>query len=140
MPSDTKQEISSSVDCDQKELVNKSKILIEPYQYDNSKLTQVEFKKDPQKITVEIPLFFGEEYRVVFTTVNLPQNSEINIYDKPAKSRKRELLYGTTSNSGTEFLFELERADKMVIEYDIPPVGKDSIAQKACILFMMGYR
>lgn len=140
VPYDKGTEPPSATRCDQKELTDKGKTLLDPFQYDNSRLTQIDFKNKPQKITLDIPLFFGEEYRTVFTTVDLPQNAEINIYDKPANSKKRELLFSSKNSSGTDFLFEIERSDKMIVEYDIPLVGSDSINKSACVLFMLGYR
>ena len=52
--------------CNAKELKEKAKNVLEPYKYDSSELTRILYKNKETLKEVEVPLFIGEKYRIVF--------------------------------------------------------------------------
>ena len=111
--------------------------LIKPYVIDGFKLTKIMFKNKPQKKEVEIPLFYGESYRIVFLTNELPLDVDINIYNKANTARKRTLFYSSKDAPKSDTLtFETDRAKEFFIEYDIP--ATDTM-KSGCVSFMIGY-
>lgn len=126
--------------CDAKALKDKAKKQLEPYTYDMSKLTHITYKAQAWLKEIEIPLFIGEKYRLVFNTEALPKQIVISIYNRDKDSKKRKLLF-TTKDAGAdkrEFAFDLTMARKAFIDYEIP--SGDSTAAGGCLVFMMGYK
>lgn len=126
--------------CTSIETKKKCKEALKPFKYDASKLSRITFKTKPQIKELEIPLFFGEKYRFVFNTEGLPQDIDINIFDKRFEAKKRELLW---TNKGakagqTQFVWEPKKAKKMYVTYDIP-VTSDTI-KRGCVVFVLGYK
>lgn len=106
---------------------------------DGLKLTKITYKPKPQKKLVEIPLYMGEYYKIIFYTAELPQDIDIDIYNKPESSKRRKLLFSSkesSKNNENTYVFETDRADNFYIEYSIP--GTDTI-KSGCISFMLGY-
>ncbi|HKC69689.1 MAG TPA: hypothetical protein VKG26_15735 [Bacteroidia bacterium] len=126
--------------CDAKVLKEKAKKQLEPYTYDMSKLTHITYKTKPWLKEIEVPLFIGEKYRLVFNTELLPKPIVINIYNRDKDSKKRKLLFTTKDAPADkkEFAFDLTMARKAFIDYEMP-VG-DSTADGGCLIFMMGYK
>ena len=52
--------------CNAKDLKEKAKNTLEPYKYDSSELTRILYKKKESVKEIEVPLFIGEKYRMVF--------------------------------------------------------------------------
>jgi len=126
--------------CDGKALKDKAKKQLEPYTYDMSKLTHITYKPKPWLKEIEVPLFIGEKYRLVFNTELLPKQIVISIYNRDKDSKKRKLLFTTKDAPADkkEFAFDLTMARKAFIDYEMP-VG-DSTADGGCLIFMMGYK
>ena len=117
---------------------------MEPYKYDSQKFTRINFTKKAQQLEVEVPVFVGEKYRVVFNTSAMPETPVIgiNIYTKSKDTGKRDAIF---SNKGVpagtkELVFDAPRLRKLFIDYDVP--ATDSTEQKLSgyILFMVGYK
>lgn len=127
--------------CDQKTLKNRCKVMLGPYKYDSAKVTRISLQKRPQQFEVEVPVFIGEQYRLVFNNAQAPGNVTINVYNKPKDARKRELLFSTKDSSATdkEFIFDAPKARKLFVDYDIAPDSTNSKA-KGCAVFMVGYK
>jgi hypothetical protein len=126
--------------CDGKALKEKAKKQLEPYTYDMSKLTHITYKPQPWLKEIELPLFIGEKYRLVFNTELLPKQIVISIYNRNKDSKKRKLLFTTKDAAADkkEFAFDLTMASKAFIDYEIP--SGDSTAPGGCLVFMMGYK
>ena len=123
--------------CDQNEIKKMLAPLLKPFIADGFKTTKIMFKKQPQKKEVEIPLYFGENYRIIFLTSQLPMDIGISIYNKSATSKKRTLLFSSKDVPKAEVLkFATDRAKDFYVEYDIP--ATDSI-KSGCVSFMIGY-
>jgi len=127
--------------CDQKTLKNRCKVLLTPFKYDSAKMTPLSLQKKQQKVEIEVPVFIGEKYRLVFNMAQAPKGVVINIYNKDKEAKKRELLFSTkdSSKTDTEFIFDAPRVKKMYVDYD---VATDSLNTKAkgCAVFMVGYK
>ena len=91
--------------CNAKELKEKASALLEPYKYDSSELTRIIYKDKQTVKEVEVPLFIGEKYRIVFELEALPKQVEVQIYNKDKESKNRKLLF-----SSKDFLAEIGRA------------------------------
>jgi len=124
--------------CNLKQVKVKLKPIVAPFIPDGFKLTRITFKKKPQKKLVEIPLFYGENYRIIFSTVGLPRDIGIKIFNKRAQARKRVILFDSESatKNGDIYKFEANKVKNFYVEYDIP--ASDSI-MSGCISFMLGY-
>lgn len=127
-------------DCDQKTLKNKCKTLLGDYKYDSAKMTKIVMQKKAQKIEVEVPVFIGEKYRLVFNMAQAPKGVTINIYNKDKEAKKRDLLFSSKDAKGDakEFVFDAPRVKKMFVDYDVAPDSLNTKG-KGCAVFMVGY-
>ena len=129
-------------EVDKAKLVADCRTKMDTYKYDSQKFTKINFTEKSQLLEVEVPVFVGEKYRIVFnTSALLPNNISINIYTKSKESEKRENIYsnkGVVSPTG-EYVFDVPRVRKLFIDYEIPA---DSTSQKKSgyILMMVGYK
>ncbi len=131
----------ASAPCDGKTLKeNAKKQFGEGYTYDMSKLTQIQYKAKPWLKELEVPLFIGEKYKLVFNTEAMPKVIVISIYNRDKESKKRKLLFTTKDSPADQkhFVFDLSMARKAFIDYEIP--AGDSTASGGCLVFMMGYK
>lgn len=130
-----------TADCDQKTLKNRCKAMLGQFKYDSAKVTKIALQKKSQKLEVEVPVFVGEKYRLVFNTAQCPGKVTINVYNKDKEAKKRDLLFSTRDSSGSdrEFIFDAPRVRKMYVDYDIAPDSTNSKA-KGCAVFMVGYK
>ena len=104
-----------------------------------SKLTHITYKPQPWLKEIEVPLFIGEKYRLVFNTELLPKQIVISIYNRDKDSKKRKLLFTTKDAADKrEFAFDLAMARKAFIDYEMP--AGDSTVDGGCLIFMMGYK
>lgn len=125
--------------CTSTETKKRCKEALSPYGYDASKTTKITFKHKPQLKELEIPLYMGEEYRFVFNVEGLPQDVDINIYDKKYEAKNRKVLWSSKDQAGgDEFIFDPEKSRKMYINYIIPPT--DGEIKKGCVVMVLGYK
>lgn len=126
--------------CDQKALKDKAKKILEPYKYDVAKVTAIIYKDKPTVKEIEVPLFIGEKYRLVFNAEALPKQVVINLYNRDKESSKRKLLFSSKDATADkkDFSFDYSFANKIFIQYDIP--AGDSTAKSGCLVFMLGYK
>lgn len=131
---------NGEIACDQKALKDKAKKMLEPYKYDLAKVTRIVYQDKPTMKEIEVPLFIGEKYRLVFNTEALPKNVVVNCYNRDKESKKRKLMFSSKDAGADkkEFAFEYSFANKIFIDYDIPP--GDSAAAGGCLVFMLGYK
>lgn len=125
--------------CNVKELKEKAKLYLEPYKYDSSELTRVVYKSKETIKEVEVPLFIGEKYRIVFELEALPKSVEVQIYNKDKDSKNRKLLFSSKDQGEKkEFLFEVSKTRHVYVDYIVPPADEGSFS--GCAVFMVGYK
>jgi len=126
--------------CNAKELKEKAKNLLDPYKYDSSELTRIMYKKKESTKEVEVPLFIGEKYRIVFELEALPKQVEVRIYNKDKESKNRKLLFSSKDVGADkkEFQFEVSKVRHVYVDYVIPPTEEGSYS--GCAVFMVGYK
>jgi hypothetical protein len=125
--------------CNSKELKEKAKLALEPYKYDSSELTRILYKAKETVKEVEVPLFIGEKYRMVFELEALPKQVEIQIYNKDKDSKNRKLLFSSKDmGDKKEFQFEISKVRHVYVDYIVPPTEAGSYS--GCAVFMVGYK
>ncbi|MGZ4049525.1 MAG: hypothetical protein ACXVPU_09455 [Bacteroidia bacterium] len=133
--------IQTSDNCDKKAMTATCKKKLDPFKYDSQKFTKINFTKKAQQLEVEVPIFIGEKYRLVFNTSGLPKGIQINVFTKDKDSKKRESIFSNKEAKAGEdvLVFDAPRARKMFVDYDVPT---DSTNAKltGCMIFMVGYK
>jgi len=131
---------SGYVLCNSKDLKDKAKKQLDPFQYDNFELTRIMFKNKETFKEIEIPLFIGEKYRLVFEMEALPKKVLVEIYNKEKENNKRKLLFSSKDipDDKTEFIYEVSKARRIYVNYIIP--AGDETAKSGCALYMIGYK
>ncbi|MES2565335.1 MAG: hypothetical protein V4565_00615 [Bacteroidota bacterium] len=125
--------------CNSKELKEKARNTLEPFKYDSAELTRILYKKKESIKEVEVPLFIGEKYRIVFEMEALPKQIEVQIYNKDKESKSRKLLFSSKDQmEKKEFLFEVSKTRHIYVDYIIPPTEEGSYT--GCAVFMVGYK
>ncbi len=125
--------------CNSKELKEKAKLALEPYKYDSSELTRILYKAKETVKEVEVPLFIGEKYRIVFELEALPKQVEVQIYNKDKDSKNRKLLFSSKDmGDKKEFQFEVSKVRHVYVDYIVPPTEAGSYS--GCAVFMVGYK
>ena len=126
--------------CDAKALTEKTQVQLKPYIYDMSKLTHIGYKEKEWLKELEVPLFIGEKYRLVFNTESLTKQIVISIYNRAKDSKKRKLLFTTKDAPADkrEFVFDYAMARQAFINYEIP--AGDPTVSGGCLVFMLGYK
>ncbi len=126
--------------CDAKTLKEKASKMLNPYKYDSSELTRILYKKKESVKEVEVLLFIGEKYRVVFEMEALPKQVEVRIYNKDKASKNRKMLFSSKDANADkkEFQFEVSKTRHIYVDYIIPPLEEGSY--NGCAVFMVGYK
>jgi hypothetical protein len=135
--------IQQAVTCDQKALKDAAREKLEPYKYDSGKVTQLRYKNKPQVKEIEVPVFIGEKYRMVFNTTALTKDVVINVYNKDKETKNRKAIWSSKSSApGTKLhVFEPDNAKfKFFVDYDLPAVTDSTTAEQECVVFMLGYK
>lgn len=133
--------IQTTDNCDKKTLTTSCKKKMEPFKYDSQKFTKIMYQKKAQQLEIEVPVFIGEKYRLVFNTSSLPKPVQVNVYTKDKESSKREPIYTSKDlkPGENEIVFDVPRVRKLYVDYDVPA---DSTNNKlsGCVIFMVGYK
>ncbi len=136
--------IQQADNCDKKTITASLKKALEPFKYDSQKFTKINFTKKTQQLEVEVPVFIGEKYRLVFNTSGLPKPINISVYTKDKESKKREAIYTNkeVKNGQTEIIFDAPRVRKMFVDYEVPIDSTATPSNKisGCVAFMVGYK
>lgn len=133
--------IQTADNCDKKALTTSCKKKLDPYKYDSQKFTKINFTKKPQQLEVEVPIFIGEKYRLVFNTSGMPKGIKINVYTKDKEAKKREAIFSNkdAKPEDTQLVFDVPRARKMYVDYDVP-ADSTNAKLSGCMIFMVGYK
>lgn len=129
--------------CDPKKLKDDVKNELDGYNYDMSKLAKITYKNKPHIKEHELELYFGEKYKLIFNTTELPIPVIISLYNKDKDHKNRKLLF-TTKNEPADkkiFTFEYTHTRRVFIDYEIPADSTNNGYLKAgCIMFVLGYK
>jgi len=128
---------SDKVECNSKALKKEGITELSPYYYSSAKVTDVRYRDTAYNSEIVVPLFKGEEYRMIFNGKSLPAGIEINIYDVDKSHENRKPLYSTTSSTNKLIVYEPKRSKRHYISYRIP-AGKN--IEDACMVFVLGYK
>jgi hypothetical protein len=125
--------------CNSSETKKKCKQLLDPYSYDASKRSSIMFKYKPQIKELEIPLYLGEKYRIIFSKDGLPQDVEINVYDHKFESHHRNLLFTSKDfpPEQKEYIWDPKKSKKMYVDYVVP--ATNDTLKKGCVVMVLGY-
>jgi hypothetical protein len=131
--------IQNADNCDKKGLTENCKKKLDTYKYDSQKFSKINFLDREQTLEVEVPVFLGEKYRLVFNTSSLPKSVVISVYTKDKENKKRQPIYSTKDQPAgtTEFVFDAPRVRNMYIDYNVPV---DNSKLSGCLVFMVGYQ
>lgn len=133
----------SANNCDPKKLKDEVKNELGEYNYDISKLTRFTYKNKPHVKEAEIELYYGEKYRLIFNTSEVPVPIVISLYNKDKDHKNRKLLYTSKNESPDKkvFVFEYTHARRIFIDYEIPAdTTKSGNILSGCVMFVMGYK
>jgi hypothetical protein len=133
--------IQTSDSCDVKTLKDNAKAALDPFKYDSGKLTRLYYKKKEQLKELEIPVFVGEKYKVVWNTEAITRPVVITVYNKDKESKNRKPMFSATANPGQKIQsFQPDGAKfKFYVDYELPAVS-DSLPPSECMVMMLGYK
>src|ERR1051325_11924486 len=94
--------IQTSDTCDTKALKDNAKAALDPFKYDSGKVTRLYYKKKVQLKEMEIPVFVGEKYRMVFNTEGISRDVTITVYNKDKDSTNHAQLYNAKHTPGSD--------------------------------------
>jgi hypothetical protein len=133
--------IQATETCDAKVLKENAKAALDPFKYDSGKLTRLYYKKKEQLKELEIPIFVGEKYKVVWNTEGITRPVKVSVFNKDKESKGRKELYSFTSSPGEKIhSYNIEGAKfKIFVDYSLPSVS-DSLPPSECMVMMLGYK
>jgi hypothetical protein len=134
--------------CDTKTLKYSCKNYLEhPYRYDASNIILVTLQKKAQLKEIELPMFMGEEYRLIFNTYALPPGVEIHVYNKDADHDNRKEFFSCNSSDPVKkmFIYDTEHFhSKLYVDYVIPATHDNTAADapliQGCGVLVIGYK
>ncbi|MDQ3110291.1 MAG: hypothetical protein M3R17_10380 [Bacteroidota bacterium] len=133
--------IQTSETCDAKTLKDNAKAALDPYKYDSGKLTRLYYKKKEQMKELEIPIFVGEKYKVVWNTEGITRPVKVSVFNKDKEAKGRKELYSFTATPGEKIhTYMVDGAKfKFFVDYSLPSVT-DSLPPSECMVMMLGYK
>lgn len=75
---------------------------LKPYRYDGTNVTHFSYSGFAQKREIEVMLFNGNEYRLVFNAQGAIKPIDIEIYDKPTTNQARVKIFEMKNVTGQE--------------------------------------
>lgn len=131
-----------SASCDATTIKNELKAELKPdYKYDSSKITRYTASGDFQGKEIEVPLFEGEKYRLVFNITDADKNFQVYVYSEKAGTKNRKALFALKNvreEGKSVYVYEPEGQSKLYITYVIPPSLEG--VKESCAAFMLGYK
>lgn len=124
--------------CNQAELKQKTRRILDPYKYDNAKVTSLKCSEKQQVKEFELALFIGEKYRLAFNLSALSRPIEVNVYNKDKDSEDRKLLFTNKGKPEKEFYYECSWTRHVFVDYVIEPGTAGE--PMGCAVFMLGYK
>lgn len=127
-----------TVECDSKSLKKAGISQLNPFYYSSSKVNIITYDYKPQRKEIEVPLFKGEKYRMVFNRSDLPKNVEIKIFDKDQEHSGRTPIFTSEGSEEDIISFEPEKSKKLYVNYLIPAAKGEK--EGGCLVFILGYQ
>lgn len=124
--------------CDSKTLKKEGISELNPFYYSASKVNVINYEYKASRKEIEVPLFKGEKYKMVFNKKGLPQDVLIEVFDKDKSHEHRHPLFTTEGNAAEVVSYTPEKSKKMYIRYTIPKA--DGEKEPGCIVFILGYQ
>ncbi|MFB1021520.1 MAG: hypothetical protein QMC40_02020 [Vicingaceae bacterium] len=128
----------SDTNCDTKILKKEGITELNPFYYSASKVNVVNYDYRASRKEIEVPLFKGEKYKMVFNKKGLPKDVVVDIFDKDKSHANRKSLFTSEGNSAEIISYSPEKSKKMYVRYTIPKA--DKVKESGCIVFILGYQ
>lgn len=128
----------SESECNSKALKREGISKLDPYYYSSSKVSTITYDYRAQRREIEVPLFKGEKYKMVFNKKSLPKDVLIEVYDKDNSHDNRTPLYSSKDQEGDILSFEPTKSKKMYVNYVVPEAK--GVKEKGCLVFVLGYQ
>lgn len=129
---------TNSETCDSKTLKKEGIAELNPYFYSAAKVNTITYDYKSTRKEIEVPLFKGEKYKMVFNKKALPKDVIIEVYDKDQTSSNRSPLFTSKDSNESIVTFEPKKSKKMYVNYVIPEAG--DIKEDGCLVFILGYQ
>ncbi len=126
--------------CDSKESKARAIMALTPFYYASAKISSLTYETTESVKEIEVPLFKGEKYKLVFNREDLGKMVQVEVYDKPRSESGRELLFSSAKlDKNVEiFSYEPDKSKDLFINYIIP--ASDSKSEEGCMIFVLGYQ
>ena len=124
--------------CESKSLKKEGIAELNPFYYSASKVTEIDFDYKSSRREIEVPLFKGERYKMVFNKKGLPKDVVVEIFDKDKTHTNRKAVFTSEGNSAQILSYSPEKSKNMYVSYTIPKA--DGLAQSGCMVFVLGYQ
>lgn len=129
---------ASDSNCDSKGLKKEGIAELSPFFYSASKINVINYTYKQEMLEIEVPLFRGEQYKMIFNKKALPKDVIIEIYDKPKDKSSRNLLFSSKDSSGDIVSYQPTKSKNHYVNYLIPKA--DGEKESGCIVFILGYQ
>ena len=124
--------------CDTKSLKKEGISELNPFYYSASKVTEVNYNYKATRREIEVPLFKGEKYKMVFNKKGLPKDVVIEIFEKDKTHASRKAIFTSEGNSAEILSYSPEKSKNLFIRYTIPKA--DGLKESGCLVFILGYQ
>lgn len=127
--------------CDAKALKDNAKAALDPYKYDSGKLTRLYYKKKETMKELEIPVFIGEKYKIVWNTEALTRAVTISVFNKEKDAKGRKELFSFVASPSEKIHSFIPEGikTKFYVDYTMPAVT-DSLPPSECVVMMLGFK
>ncbi len=129
---------AQTANCDIKALKKEGIAQLSPFYYSSAKVSKIEYQNEQLTKEIEVPLFKGEQYRMVFNRKALPQEVEIQVYDQDKSHESRKALFSSKGDNRDILYFEPEKSKRHYVTYTIPAVTET--VEAGCLVFVLGYQ
>ncbi|KAA3651476.1 MAG: hypothetical protein DWP98_03025 [Bacteroidetes bacterium] len=130
--------ISGDTSCDSKALKKEGITSLDPFYYSSSKVSTITYDYRAQRKEIEVPLFKGEKYKMVFNKKGLPKDVIVEVYDKDKDHNGRTPIFTSEGKDGNIISFEPEKSKKMYVNYIVP--ASKGTDETGCLVFVLGYQ
>lgn len=127
--------------CTSEEIKELTKKKLDDFTYDTYRSHDFYFNLQKKFTEYEIPLFSYFTYRFLFNIKNLPEDVNIEIYNKPYTAKNRKLVFSTRElkiKSDIIIFSTTEPYRKLFIDYSVLPARGEN--KYGCLLMMIGYK
>lgn len=133
--------LSSAIEvenCDSKTLKKEGIKELNPFYYSASKVNIINYDYKAYRKEIEVPLFKGEKYKLVFNKKGLPKDVLVEIFEKNKMHKSRSSVFTTKGNTSDVVSFMPKKSKKLYVSYTVPASKgeKDS----GCLVFILGYQ